>query len=209
MDAQEGVRVLEVLFDGDRATGVRIQLEDGSRRDVRAQVVVDASGQSALLQNRFKLRLWDPVLNKGAIWTYWQGAYRDTGRDEGATVVLQTANKQGWFWYIPLHDDTVSVGVVAPFEYLFKGRGSHEQTYLEEVEACPVVKERVSPAAASHRVLCDEGLFVPVEAVRRQRLGAGRRRLRVSRSALFLRSAARPAVRRAGRRRHRRGTGLR
>ena len=43
-----------------------------------------------MLQNRFKLRLWDPVLNKGAIWTYWRGAYRDTGKDEGATVVIQT-----------------------------------------------------------------------------------------------------------------------
>ena len=63
------------------------------------------------------------MLNKGAIWTYWEGAYRDTGRDEGATLVLQTGNKNGWFWYIPLHDNIVSVGVVAPFDYLFKGRG--------------------------------------------------------------------------------------
>ena len=116
------------------------------RRDVRAQVVVDASGQAALLQNRFKLRLWDPMLNKGAIWTYWQGAYRDTGRDEGATMVLQTVTKNGWFWYIPLHDDIVSVGVVAPFDYLFKGRNGHEQTYQEEVERCPAVKDRVAKA---------------------------------------------------------------
>ena len=99
-----------------------------------------------MLQNRFKLRLWDPMLNKGAIWTYWQGAYRDTGRDEGATMVLQTVTKNGWFWYIPLHDDIVSVGVVAPFDYLFKGRSGHEQTYHEEVERCPVVKDRVSKA---------------------------------------------------------------
>ena len=35
-----------------------------------------------------------PILNKGAIWTYWQGAYRDTGRDEGATIVLQTADQE-------------------------------------------------------------------------------------------------------------------
>jgi flavin-dependent dehydrogenase len=97
-----------------------------------------------MLQNRFKLRLWDPVLNKGAIWTYWEGAYRDTGKDEGATLVVQTTNKKGWFWYIPQHDNTVSVGVVGPFDYLFKGRGSHEQTYNEEVEACPAIKERVS-----------------------------------------------------------------
>jgi flavin-dependent dehydrogenase len=148
VDAHEGIHVLEVLFDGDRASGVRIKEPDGTRRDIHAKVVVDASGQAALLQNRFKLRLWDPVLNKGAIWTYWQGAYRDTGKDEGATMVLQTADKKGWFWYIPLHDDIVSVGVVAPFDYLFKNRkGSHEETYHEEVEACPAVKKRIDGAA--------------------------------------------------------------
>jgi flavin-dependent dehydrogenase len=144
VEAHQGTRVLEVLFEGTRAVGVRIQKDDGAQEEVRARVVVDASGQSTLLQNRFKLRLWDPVLNKGAIWTYWRGAYRDSGRDEGATLVIQTTNKQGWFWYIPQHDDTISVGVVAPFDYLFKGRGSHEQTYNEEVDACPAVKERVS-----------------------------------------------------------------
>jgi flavin-dependent dehydrogenase len=145
-EAYDGVHVVDVQFDGDRATGVRIKEPDGTRRDVAARVVVDASGQAGLLQNRFKLRLWDPVLNKGAIWTYWQGAYRDTGRDEGATMVLQTADRQGWFWYIPLHDDIVSVGVVAPFDYLFKGRNGHERTYVEEVERCPAVQDRVAQA---------------------------------------------------------------
>ncbi len=147
VDAHEGVHVLEVLFEGDRAVGVAIKDTGGARREIRAKVVVDASGQAALLQNRFKLRVWDPILNKGAIWTYWQGAYRDTGRDEGATMVLQTDNRNGWFWYIPQHDDTVSVGVVAPFDYLFKGRGvDHEQTYLEEVDRCPAVKQRIAGA---------------------------------------------------------------
>jgi flavin-dependent dehydrogenase len=144
--AHEGVRVLDVLFDCDRAVGVKIQNADGSTREVRAKVVVDASGQSGLLQNKFKLRMWDPVLNKGAVWTYWEGAYRDTGRDEGATLVIQTPSKHGWFWYIPQHDNIVSVGVVAPFDYLFKGRGSHEEIYCEEVERCPAVRDRVANA---------------------------------------------------------------
>ncbi|MSQ94336.1 MAG: NAD(P)/FAD-dependent oxidoreductase [Gemmataceae bacterium] len=142
----EGVRVLEVLFENEKAVGVRVQKEDGQTVEVRARVVVDASGQSCMLQSRFKLRLWDPVLNKGAVWTYWEGAYRDTGRDEGATLVIQTPNKQGWFWYIPLHNDVMSVGVVAPFDYLFKGRGSHEQTYTEEVDVCQAVKDRLAKA---------------------------------------------------------------
>jgi len=150
--------VLEVIFEGDRAAGVRIKEPGGTRREVRAKVIVDASGQAALLQNRFRLRVWDPVLNKGAIWTYWKGAYRDAGRDEGATMVLQTADRQGWFWYIPQHDDIVSVGVVAPFDDLFKGRrGPHEQTYEEEVEACPAVKRRIAGAerVAGHFVTRD------------------------------------------------------
>lgn len=146
VEVHEATRVLDVLFEDGRAVGVRVQGENGVPEEVRARVVVDASGQSAFLQTRFKLRTWDPVLNKGAIWTYWEGAYRDSGRDEGATLVLQTVNKQGWFWYIPLHNNIVSVGVVAPFDYLFKGRGTHEQTYQEEVERCQVVKQRVSEA---------------------------------------------------------------
>ena len=146
VDAREGVHVRDVLFEGDRAVGVTVRHPDGSEEKVRAKVVVDASGQSGLIQHKFKLRIWDPQLNKGAIWTYWENAYRDTGKDEGATIVLQTANKQGWFWNIPLHDNRVSIGVVAPFDYLFKGRNNHEKTYEEEVELSPAMKDRLKDA---------------------------------------------------------------
>jgi flavin-dependent dehydrogenase len=167
VDAREGVRVVDVVFDGDKAAGVTIQTDGGARRDVRAKVVIDASGQNGLLMNRFNLRVWDPVLNKGAIWTYWKGAYRDTGRDEGATMVIQTADRQGWFWYIPLHDDRVSVGVVAPFDYLFKNRGDREQTYREEIERCPAVKQRVAKAT---RIA---GYFATKDYSYRSKQGAG------------------------------------
>jgi len=146
VEAHEGVRVVDVLMQEGRACGVRVKGEDGVEREVRARVVVDASGQVGLIQNRLRLRVWDPVLNKGAIWTYWEGAYRDTGRDEGATLVIQTPSRNGWFWYIPLHGDVMSVGVVAPFDDLFKGRGPYAKVYDEEVEACPAVKQRVSKA---------------------------------------------------------------
>jgi hypothetical protein len=62
-------------------------------------------------------------------------------------MVLQTPDKQGWFWYIPQHDDIVSVGVVAPFDYLFKGRGKDfEKIFNEEVERAPAVKKRIDGA---------------------------------------------------------------
>jgi len=145
VNVHEGVRVHDVIFEGDRAVGVRIKDGEGFR-EVRAKVVVDASGQNGLLMNRLNLRVWDPILNKGAIWTYWENAYRDSGKDEGATLVIQNGNRQGWFWYIPQHDNIVSIGIVAPFDYIFKGRTNYAQTYEEEVEMCPGVKQRVANA---------------------------------------------------------------
>jgi flavin-dependent dehydrogenase len=142
VEAHEGVRVMDVIFQRNAAVGVKLK-----DRDVHAGVVVDASGQNGLIANRLGLRVWDPILNKGAIWTYWEGAYRDSGKDEGATMVLQTPDKKGWFWYIPQHDNIVSVGVVAPFDYLFKGRGKDfERIFNEEVERTPAVKKRIENA---------------------------------------------------------------
>src|SRR5262249_36479579 len=115
VEVHEGVRVLEVLFEGERVVGVRVMDEAGNEQEVRAKVVVDASGQSSMIMSRLGLREWDPVLKKAALWTYWENAQRDTGRDEGATLVLATKGKKGWFWYIPLHDNVVSVGVVAVY----------------------------------------------------------------------------------------------
>jgi flavin-dependent dehydrogenase len=149
VDVHEGVRVLEVLFENNRAVGVKIKEENGAEREIRAKVVVDASGQSSMIMSRLGLREWDPVLKKAALWTYWEGAYRDTGRDEGATIVIQVEGKQGWFWYIPLHNNIVSVGVVAGYDYLFSGRADnkdYEKIYFEEVAKCPGVQPRIKHA---------------------------------------------------------------
>ncbi len=144
----EGTRVLEVLMEGKRAVGVLVKGEDGVTREVRSKVVVDAGGQASVLLDRLGLREWDPVLKKAAVWTYWKGAYRDEGRDSGATIVLQTKDKKGWFWYIPLHDDIISVGVVASYEYLFVDRETKdlEKIYFEEVDRCPGLQPRIEKA---------------------------------------------------------------
>ena len=115
VDAREGVRVLDVLFADGRAVGVRTVDDAGVEEEVRCSVVVDAAGQSGLILDRLGLRQWDPVLKKAAVWSYFKGAAREQGRDAGATLVMQTAGKIGWFWYIPLQNDITSIGVVAPF----------------------------------------------------------------------------------------------
>lgn len=144
VEVRQGVRVLDVLFDGDRATGVKVQHADGRQETMTAAVVVDATGQSSLIANRLKLREPIPELRKASVWTYYEGAHRDPGLDEGATLVLATQGKRGWFWYIPQHNNIVSVGVVADMDYLLaKDRGDAEAIFQQELERCPAVKWRV------------------------------------------------------------------
>jgi geranylgeranyl reductase family protein len=146
--------VKQVLFDGDRARGVEVQMEDGSLQKFYAQVIIDATGQSAILSNKFRWRMRDPQLKKAVIYSYFKGAHREPDLNGGATLVLRTAaGSNGWFWYIPLENDITSVGIVANPEYLVKGRGQDLAKILhEEIEKCEPVRRRVADAARVDKV---------------------------------------------------------
>jgi flavin-dependent dehydrogenase len=101
-------------------TGVRAVDKDGQTREFHAPITIDASGRDAFFITRNGWKIRDPYLNKIAVWTYYKGAQRDPGVDEGATTVAYVPEK-GWFWYIPLAGDVVSVGVVAEKDYLMRG----------------------------------------------------------------------------------------
>ena len=142
----DGTRVLDVLFDGEKATGIKLQTEDGATHEVSAQVIVDATGQQALIANRLGLKIDNPKLHKAAIWGYYKNAYRDPGEHGGATLILHTTTKDAWFWYIPLSNDITSVGVVSDNEYLLKGRGKPAEVFQEELDNCPALVERLQNA---------------------------------------------------------------
>jgi flavin-dependent dehydrogenase len=143
----EGAPVREVLFDGERAAGVRVMTPDGTEREVGARVVVDATGQSALIARRLGMKKLEPKLKKASVFTHFSGGRRDDGIDEGATLILHTRHKQSWFWYIPLPDDRVSVGVVGGLDYLLRGRdGDAEEIFAEEVALCEPMQQRLADA---------------------------------------------------------------
>ena len=147
VDVRQGATVREVLFEGERAVGVDAELPGEGRRELRAKVIVDATGQSALIGRRLGLRQVDPELMKATIFSHFEGALRDPGIDEGATLVLHTDQQDSWFWYIPLSENRVSVGVVGAIDYLVKGRaGNLQQVFEEEVARCKPLQERLAGA---------------------------------------------------------------
>ena len=144
----QGTPVKRVIFEGERAVGVEAQMKDGSLQTFRAKVVVDATGQQAMLSNKFGWRVRDPKLKKAVLYSYFKGAQREPDLNGGATLVLRTEpGSGGWFWYIPLENDITSVGVVADPDYLVKGRGQDlAKIFEEEVEKCEACRRRVAGA---------------------------------------------------------------
>ena len=139
----EEITARELVWDNGAVVGVKAVTKDGEAREFRAKVTIDATGRDAFAVSRNGWKVRDPQLNKIAVWTYYKGAKRDPGIDEGATTVAFVPEK-GWFWYIPLAGDILSVGVVAEKEYLYRNSKDLAEIFHGEVKKNPWIEEHLS-----------------------------------------------------------------
>jgi flavin-dependent dehydrogenase len=143
VEVREETKATSLIRAGGQVVGVTAAGKDGKEYEVRAKMTIDASGRDIFTLSKTNGRKWDPLLNKMAVWTYYRGAKRDSGVDEGSTTVAMVPER-GWFWYIPLADDIVSVGVVAEKGYLFDGPKELSEIFLGEVEKNLWIKEHLA-----------------------------------------------------------------
>ena len=136
-NVQYNVCVEKLIYDNNNVVkGVSYRdITSNTQHDVYAKWVVDASGRSAITSKQNNWQTKDPILsNKMAIWTYYKGCNRPEGVNGGATIVSFIKDK-GWFWYIPLANDTVSIGVVAETSYLMRnGINNIKNSFEREIQ---------------------------------------------------------------------------
>lgn len=113
VDVRDGHRVLDVLWEGERAVGVRFSDDSGAIAELPARYVVDASGQAGLIGRSRNLRRPDASFQNLAVYAYFEGAERQPAPDE--TNLLIESYESGWFWDIPLHTGWMSVGTVVDY----------------------------------------------------------------------------------------------
>ncbi len=147
--AKQGARVRfniqarELITDGGRVVGVHARTTSGADEEIRAAITIDASGRDLFSVLQHGWRIADPMLKKIAIWTYYRGALRECGINEGATTIAYLPDK-GWFWYIPLPEDTIGVGVVAGRDYLYRGERDPDAIFAREAEVQPWIRQRLA-----------------------------------------------------------------
>jgi len=140
----EQTKATRLMKEGDRVTGIRASSQEFGNLELTAPVVIDASGRDCFAAHKENWMVRDPELKKVALWTYYKGAKRDPGLDEGATTVAYLPDK-GWFWYIPLSGDMVSVGIVAERDYLFNGSTKDRaEIFQREVQNNEWIKDHLS-----------------------------------------------------------------
>jgi flavin-dependent dehydrogenase len=130
--------------DSGRVIGVEAVVgPDGAKQEFFAPITIDCSGREQVATAKDGWRIKDKMLNKLAIWTYYRGAKRDPGIDEGTTTVAYVEGR-GWFWYIPLKDDIVSVGIVADKEYLFSDSKDPAEIVRREIGRNAWIEDHLS-----------------------------------------------------------------
>ena len=164
--------------DDGAVQGVRIKMADGGQQDIKAQVVVDASGQATFLchsgvTSEKQLGRYDKQI---AIFSQVTGAIREQGKHRDSTITFYQ-QKYHWAWFIPLDAEVVSVGVVVPASYFTSKRESRARF---SCHASCAAQSRSGPALARIRFdgrrAGDSQLLVPDPHLYRQGLAVSRRR---------------------------------
>lgn len=173
VDVREGCRVSGVVLrpaqdewggapapdvgDGESLSIVRYVSDVGGRGELRARLVVDASGQGALLARQMGARRWDSFFRNLAVYAYFDRVTPLPPPDENNIFI--EAYPHGWFWAIPLHNGWSSVGAVVDHAVGREGiRRLGARGFLSaQLAQAPHTASRLRPAgwAAGPRVVRD------------------------------------------------------
>jgi flavin-dependent dehydrogenase len=138
VEVVQGTTIRDLEFGGDKPVAANWVATDdpGQTGRIEFDYLIDASGRAGLMANRhLKNRRFHNVFRNVAAWSYWKGAEPLNRGPDGAIGVFSVP--EGWFWAIPLHDGTMSVGFVTSrdnFNKLRNELGSIETLYHEAIK---------------------------------------------------------------------------
>ncbi len=179
-EVREGTTVASVAVESGRPVAATVESGDGGSETICFDYMVDATGQNGLLSTKyFGARQEEPAFANVAVGGYFRGArpYRDESGNEhpGAFSMEALTDGLGWTWAIPLHDGTLSVGVVIHRD-VYKDRrklaGSLEELFARSLEISPDTTRLIDGARREGEVRAwrDYSYFATAFAGRNYRL---------------------------------------
>ncbi|MDP3705099.1 MAG: NAD(P)/FAD-dependent oxidoreductase [Legionellaceae bacterium] len=113
----EEMLVTHVSFKNDRPVSVDWESAQSERGSITFDYLIDATGLAGVLSTKYlNNRMYHETFANIALGSYWDN-YKDYIDDEGSShqgafAMEALINGAGWSWAIPLHNNTLSLGMV-------------------------------------------------------------------------------------------------
>jgi len=157
----EGVEIHDLSFDDNERPRRATWKQVGAGRvggEIAFDYLMDASGRDGLIASRYrKNRRYHDAFQNVALWGYWTGATEMAFAPPGA--IANGSIDDGWLWGIPLHDGTMSVGVVlhkTTFKEKRRQFGSLDELYRAAIDDCPLIKGLVESGQLVSRLRMEQ-----------------------------------------------------
>ena len=144
-EVREHVAVKRILRleDGD----VRVQTDGGE--EIACRWLLDASGQGTVVGRHLGTRKapTERHLQKVAYFAHFDNVTRLPGRNAGHPLIVMC--DEGWFWFIPINDRVMSIGLVLDVEVarsVIATGVPADQMLAWGMARCPLVRDRCANA---------------------------------------------------------------
>lgn len=145
----EGVEIKSLEFDNGRPRSAAWSNRDnGDTGSISFDYLIDASGRAGVMCTKYlNNRRFNESFQNIAVWGYWRGFKLPNKGPSGAIFIGGIPG--GWFWAIPLHNGTLSVGLVVHKHILTAQRkegASLKDIYLNSIRLSPIITETLADA---------------------------------------------------------------
>ncbi|TFF99625.1 MAG: geranylgeranyl reductase family protein [Promethearchaeota archaeon] len=130
---------LDLIYDKDFVSGVKIKTKDGEKKDLKAKITIDASGYYSPLRKKIESPLIEKeISDEDAILCYreivhFPGGSQEVEDEEYITIILdQEKAPGGYIWYFPKGKYSLNIGLGVHPKYGGKVKDFYKEHVFKE-----------------------------------------------------------------------------
>ena len=136
--------VTDIKFFSDHSI-TTVEHADGSKKEIEAKFIVDASGYGRVIPRMFNLDEPSNLPARKAFFAHIKDAKRADGID-GNRITIVVHRQDVWIWIIPFSNGVTSIGFVGTPEFFNQFNGVDEKSFRAMIASDPNTADRFHQA---------------------------------------------------------------
>ncbi|MFX1410322.1 MAG: geranylgeranyl reductase family protein [Promethearchaeota archaeon] len=135
---------LDLLYTNDHVSGIKVRLENGEKFDIKAKIIIDASGYNTPLRKKVKSSIIEKEISKEDVILCYREIVKFSPNDlqvkdpEYITIILdQEKAPGGYIWYFPKSESSVNIGLGVFMNYGGKVKELYKQNVFNSFITIP------------------------------------------------------------------------